>query len=439
MRRSFRKRLGTLCAFFIAAWFPLGLIGGDCQTDLRIDALIESRKDEIINIRRFLHMNPELSNKEFETARLVSSKLESLGFEVTSGIAGTGIKAVLRGDLPGATVALRGDMDALPIQEMANVPYKSLNPGIMHACGHDIHTSVVLGTAMVLNALRDLIMGSVVFIFQPAEEGPPPGEEGGADVMVREGVLEDPPVGAIFGFHVWPEPLGEVLFAPGNITASSDRFRITIIGRNAHGARPHEGIDAVVIASEVISAFQTIVSRTVDPTDPAVLTVGTISGGSRYNIIAENVVLEGTVRALSDPNRNKIPLLMEDILKNITKAYGASYTFEYNSLTPSVYNNPELAETLQPTLIRLLGKDKVKEWKPQMVAEDFSAFASKIPGFYFFLGVNHPGRPNAAPLHSPYFDPDERSIPLGIKIMCHLLLEALNKQASRHPDLGTSH
>jgi amidohydrolase len=248
--------------------------------------------------------------------------------------------------------------------------------------------------------------------------------------MVREGVLDEPPISAVFGFHVWPEDLGEVLVAPGYITASSDRFRIVVRGRSAHGARPHEGIDAVVIAADIVSAFQTVVSRGADPTDPAVLTVGTIHGGSRYNIIAEEVTLEGTVRALSDVNRQNMPRLMEATVKNITDIYGASYQFEYKAGTPSVYNNPELTAAMTPTLVKLLGKSRVREWKPQMIAEDFSAFSGKVPSFYFFLGVKNPAQALAAPLHNPKFNPDERSIVLGIRIMSRLLMEALEKQAA---------
>ncbi len=407
----------------------------DNRTARRIDAEIERIQDEIIQIRRFLHMNPELSNREFETSRLVASKLESLGLETRTGIAKTGVKAVLRGAQPGAAVAVRGDLDALPVQEMTSLPFTSLNPGVMHACGHDIHTSVVLGTAMVLSALRDAVKGSVVFIFQPAEEGPPPGEDGGADLMVREGVLNDPAASAVFGFHVWPENLGDVFVAAGNVTASSARFRIAVKGRSAHGAKPHEGIDAVVVASELVSALQTVVSRSTDPTDPAVLSIGTIKGGSRFNIIADEVVLEGTARALSEANRKKIPEIMENVLKNITAAHGAAYEFEYENLTPSVYNNPELTAAMIPTLVRLLGEDGVREWKPQMVAEDFSAFARKVPGLYFFLGVKDPAAPPMAPLHSPTFNPDERSIAQGIRILSHLVLDALEKQGapSREP------
>jgi amidohydrolase len=428
---SLREVLLVFLACFSLLMLPAVLGAVDTKTAQKIEEEIEKNKSEIIKIRRFIHMNPELSNREFETSRLVGAKLETLGLEVRSGIAKTGLVALLRGAQPGACVAVRADMDALPIQETTNVPFKSLNPGVMHACGHDVHTSIVLGTAMVLNALKDKIKGSVTFIFQPAEEGSPQGEEGGAELMVREGGLDNPPPSAIFGLHVWPgADFGQVLFAPGFITASSDGFRITVKGKSAHAARPQEGIDAVVIASEIVQALQTVVSRAVDPTDPAVVTIGTIEGGSRANIIAEKVTLEGTVRALSEANRKKIPPLMEAIVRNITEIYGAAYEFEYKPLLPSVYNNPELAATMAPTLAKLLGKDKVLEWKPQMIAEDFSFFARKVPGFYFFLGVRSPGQPVAAPLHSPNFNPDERSIPLGIRILSHLLLEALEEQSS---------
>jgi len=326
-------------------------------------------------------------------------------------------------------IAVRADMDALPVQEATGLPYKSLNPGVMHACGHDVHSAVVLGTAMVLHSFKPELKGTVTFIFQPAEEGAPEGEEGGADLMVREGVLDDPPASAVFGFHVWPESLGQVLFAPGNVTAAADSFTITVKGKSAHGARPQEGVDAIVIAAEIVTALQTIVSRASDPTDPAVLTIGTISGGTRRNIIADRVVLEGTVRTLSEANRKKIAPLIENVVRNITGIYGASYGYEYEPGYPSVFNNPELAAAMMPTLVGLLGKDKVVEWKPQMIAEDFAFLARKTPGFYFFLGVRGPGQP-AMQLHSPTFNPDERAIPIGVRILSHLLLDALEGQSA---------
>lgn len=428
-----RNRTALAVCLGLLALAPPGLLAVDAKTSRRIDQEIEKVRPEIIKIRRFIHMNPELSNREYETAKLVASKLTSLGLEVKTGVARTGVVALLRGSQPGPTVAIRADMDALPIQEATSLPFKSLNPGVMHACGHDVHTSVALGAAMVLVNVKDKIKGNIKFIFQPAEEGAPQDEEGGAALMIKEGVLENPTVGAIFGLHTWPENVGLALFSTGNIMAGSDWFEIQIKGRSAHGARPHEGVDAVVLAAEAVTALQTVVSRAIDPTDPAVLTIGKIEGGTRSNIIAEKVTLEGTVRALSDINRKKIPQLIESVVKGITQAFGASYTLDYRQSNPPVFNHPEFGETMRPTLVDVLGKDKVLPLPPQMVAEDFSFYAQKIPGFFFFLGVKTPGQSSAAPLHSPNFNPDERSIPVGIKLMCHLALDALEKQNPSEP------
>jgi amidohydrolase len=420
--------VGCLAALLALAAGARPAAAVDLKTAQRIDEEIERVRPEVVKIRRFLHMNPELSNREYETAKLVSAKLASLGLEVRSGVAHTGVVGLLRGSQTGPFVACRADMDALPIQELNSVPYKSLNAGVMHACGHDVHTSIALGTAMVLSGLKDRFKGGVKFLFQPAEEGPPEGEEGGAELMVRDGALDDPPVNAIFGLHVWPEPVGQVLYAPGDIMASSDWFQITIKGRSAHGARPQEGVDAVVIAAEVVTAFQSVISRSLDPLDPAVLTVGKVEGGARWNIIPEKVTLEGTVRCLSDTSRKKIPALMETLVKNITAAYGGSYVFDYRSRTPAVKNNPDLGRMMLPTLVKALGKERVLDFEPQMVSEDFSQYAQRIPGFFFFLGVRGSSATGPAALHSPTFNPDERSIAVGIKAMCHLLLDALELQ-----------
>ena len=421
-------RYKILFVSFILLLFPLKGLTVDKATALRIEKEIQKHNLEIIKIRRFLHMNPELSNREYETAKLVGAKLISLGLEVKKGVAKTGVVALLRGSQQGATVGIRADMDALPIQELTDVPFKSLNPGVMHACGHDVHTSIALGTAMVLTGLKDKIKGNIKFIFQPAEEGPPPGEEGGASLMIKEGVLQEPSVGAIFGLHVWPEDLGKAYFIPGHMMASSDWFQIVIKGKSSHAARPHEGVDSIALASNIVVSLQSVISRTTNPTDPAVLTIGKINGGTRSNIIAEKVILEGTVRTLSDRNREKIPQLMENIVKGITHSFGADYTFSYRKGPPSLYNHPELAKIMLPTLLKVLGEEHVKKLNPQMVAEDFSYYCQEIPGFYFFLGAKNPAQETMAPLHNPYFNPDEGSITLGIKIMCHLLLDCLERQ-----------
>lgn len=420
------KTASTLVLFLSMS---IALFAVDKKTSQLIDLEIRKHRDEILKTRRFLHMNPELSNREFMTAKLIATKLISMGLDVQTEIAKTGVVALLTGDQLGITVGYRADMDALPIQERTSLPYKSLNPGIMHACGHDIHMSVALGTAMVMSALRDRMDGNIKFIFQPAEEGAPEGEEGGASLMIKEGVLDNPPVSAIFGLHVMPINVGKVEFSPGAIMASSDRFEIIIKGKSAHGARPQEGIDAITLAAQVILGIQTIVSRDLDATDPAVISIGKINGGIRSNIIADEVHLEGTVRTLTETNRSKIQQRMEDIVKGITSSFGADYSFIYRKGSSPVYNHPELAKIMIPTLHEVLGEGNVGDITPQMVAEDFSAYCQKIPGFFFFLGAKPPEQESPAPLHSPFFNPDERSISIGIKVMCHLLFDCLEHQS----------
>jgi len=414
------------------AWllsFALAALPADKSSARLIDQEIARLEADLIKTRRFIHMNPELGNREYETAKLVASKLLSLGLDVQTEVAKTGVVALLRGDQPGITIGCRADMDALPIQELNTIPFKSLNPGIMHACGHDIHTTVVLGTAMVMHSLKAKLKGNIKFIFQPAEEGPPQGEEGGAALMIKEGVLDNPPLRAIFGFHVMPVELGHVQYRFGAIMASPTWFEIVVKGKSAHAARPHEGVDAIALASQVVLSIQTIVSRNLDASDPAVITVGTIEGGTRSNIIADTVRLKGTIRTLSSANRKKILTLMENMVRGITQSSGADYIFNYSLGPPPVYNHPELAKIMQPTLTEVIGEHAVEQTNPLMVSEDFAYYCEKIPGFFFFLGVKPPGNARMAPLHSPYFNPDERSIPLGVKIMSHLLLDSLEHQS----------
>lgn len=402
----------------------------DTTTRQLIDKEIQKHLEEIIQTRRYLHMNPELSNREFATAKLVASKLLSMGLEVKTGVAKTGVVGILRGNNAAFTIAYRADMDALPIQEDSGVAFASLNPGVMHACGHDIHTTIGLGAALVLSQLKDHVKGNIKFIFQPAEEGAPSGEEGGADLMVNEGVLENPPVSAIFGLHVWPDAeVGEVLFADGPVLASSDSFDVILSGKSSHGARPYEGTDTIVLAAQVILTIHSTLSRIINPADPAVVSIGKIQGGIRSNIIADEVRLTGTVRTLSETTRSRIEHLLEDIVHGATQPVNADYQFFYSRGSSPVFNHPDLAAIMLPTLKDVLGKNRVKSLNPQMVAEDFSEYTQTIPGFYFFLGIKSPGKTSMPPLHSPQFNPDERSIAVGIRAVCHLLLDCLTHQS----------
>jgi amidohydrolase len=400
----------------------------DKKTVVELDRQIQKIRPEMVKIRRFLHMNPQLANRETETAKSISASLAKLGIDVQTGVAKTGVVGLLRGAQPGATIAVLADIDAVPIQETADIPFKSLNPGIMHATGNDIHTAIVLGTAFVLNEFKDRIKGNIKFIFQPAGEGPPDGEEGGAALMIKEGVLDNPRVGAIFGFHIWPETLGQVAAISGPMLANSDSFDVTIKGRSAQGSQPQDGIDAIVLAAQVVTALQSLVGRNLDATDPAVLTIGRIEGGTRADLIAERAHFEGIVRTLSDANRKRIPKLMDSVIKGVVHGYGGDYAFSFNEDIPSVANHPEFLDLMLPSLNEALGDRKVISIKPQMMADDFALYGQRIPALYFLLGARNPRLP-ATSLFSPGFNPDERSIDIGMKILCHLLLDCLDQQS----------
>jgi amidohydrolase len=393
----------------------------------------ESLRAKLIEVRRDFHMYPELSNREERTSRRIVELLRELGLdEVKTNIGRHGVVALLRGSLPGPTVAVRADMDALPIEETIQVPYKSRNPGIKHACGHDVHMAIQLGVAEVLTRMRDHLRGTVKFIFQPAEEGPPPGEEGGAALMIKEGALENPRPSAIFGLHVMPTiEVGKVGYNSGPAMASSDRFVITIRGKKVHGAYPHEGIDAVVVAAECVLALQTIRSRRINAAEPLVISIGSIHGGNRFNIISDEVKLEGTVRTLSEDVRRQVRELMWQTLAGVTSAHGATFEMEYEEGAAVTYNDPALVEEVLPTLRRVLGPENVLSPKPQMGAEDFSYYQRVIPGFFFFLGVANKSKGIAAMVHTPEFDVDEESIVIGVKVMSNVILDYLDRHANR--------
>lgn len=401
--------------------------------DDRISELVAKHEADILEFRHYVHQNPELGNREHETAKRVAAHLTALGMEVRTGIAHTGVVGILKGGKPGRTIAVRADMDALPVTEDTDLPFKSTvrttyngqDVGVMHACGHDVHTAVQYGVASILAEMRDEIPGTVIFIFQPAEEGPPEGEEGGADLMVREGVFDDPKPEAVFGLHTLAGmPVGDVGFTAGPALAAVDQFRATVRGVQTHGAQPQQGVDPIVMASQAVLALQTIVSRNVHPLEPAVVTVGMFHSGERFNIIPAEVKLEGTVRTYDPDVRDLIERRMNEILGGITSAGGGSYVLDYERGTPATINDIELTAQMAPSLVAVVGTDRVQEIQPTMGGEDFAYFALEVPGFFYRLGIHKEGS-LIGPHHSPTFRADDASVPVGMRVMSNVLMDYL--------------
>ncbi len=405
----------------------------DAARAQRIAQAAESLRPQLVATRRDFHMHPELSNREERTSRIVAERLRALGLEdVKTGVGKYGVTALLKGAKPGPIVAVRADMDALPIQEINDVPYKSQVPNVKHACGHDAHTTVELGVAEVLSKMRSEIAGTIKFIFQPAEEGPPAGEEGGARLMIKEGVLENPRPAAIFGLHTYPQlEAGQIGYQSGGAMASSDRFVITVRGKTSHGAQPHAGVDAVVVAAECVTALQAIRSRRIDPLEPLVISVGSIHGGNRFNIIAGEVKMEGTMRTLSEEVRKRAQTLMRETVQHVTAAYGATVELEFEENAAVTYNEPALVDETLPTMRAVVGDKNVMTIKPLMPAEDFSYYQRVVPGFYYFLGVGNRARGITAAWHTADYDIDEESLVVGVKVMSNVLLDYLDRHAGR--------
>jgi amidohydrolase len=398
-----------------------------------VEAAVRRHTPRITRIRHHIHQHPELGNREVETAALVAEHLRSLGLEVRTGIAHTGVVGVLRGGRPGPVVAVRADMDALPVTEATGLPFASTRRvvldgqevGVMHACGHDIHTAVGLGTASVLADLRAELAGTVLFVFQPAEEGAPPGEEGGAALMLEEGVFDDPAPEVAFALHAHPHlQVGELGITPGPALAAADQWSARIIGRQSHGAQPHEAVDPVVMAAQAVLALQTIRSRNLSPVEPGVVTVAIIRGGERSNIIPGEVYLEGTVRTFDPDVQDMVERRMREVLDGITRAGGGSFEMTYRRGYPVTVNDPELTARMAPTLARVVGSDNLHLQRPSTGAEDFSFFAQRVPGLYFRLGTTRPGTTSGG-LHTPTFTADDASIPVGIRAMTALVLDYL--------------
>jgi amidohydrolase len=410
---------------------------GTAITQERIAAAVAAVETQVIEWRRDLHRYPELGNREHRTAGIVADHLRSLGLdEVRTGVAHTGVVGVLRGGRPGPVVALRADMDALPVTEQVDLPfaskvrteYNGRQVGVMHACGHDVHTSVLMGAASVLASMRGDLPGTVLFLFQPAEEGPPAGEEGGATLMIAEGAIDDPVPEAIFGLHTWPIPAGTLGYRAEGTMAGAELMRIEVRGRQTHGAVPWGGIDPIVVAAQIVLGLQTVTSRQVSATSPVVVSVGSIHGGNRSNIIPDVVEMEGTVRMLDPAIRDDVLARIERSVVNIAVSAGATAVVEFEQQALVTYNDPALTRRMAPSLQRVVGAENVRELQPITAAEDFSYFQQRMPGLYFFLGINDPGVEigEAAMNHSPLFRVNEDALPVGVRAMVTLAVDYLS-------------
>lgn len=405
----------------------------------KVDALADELEDDVISWRRHIHQNPELSNREFKTAEMIEAHLKSLGMEVQTGVAHTGVVGLLKGGKDGPVVALRADMDALPVTERVDIPYASKvkttynnqEVGVMHACGHDTHVAILMGVAELFSKMRKQIPGTVKFIFQPAEEGAPKGEEGGAELMVKEGVMTNPTVDAVFGLHISSgTEVGQINYRPGGAMASADGLEILVKGKQTHGARPWGGADPIVASAQIIMNLQTIVSRRIDLTEnAAVVTIGGIHGGVRGNIIPEEVKMIGTIRTLHPEMQKQIHELIHQTVNNTAKAAGVEAEVTIRRGYPVTYNDPELTAQMLPTIQEAAGAENVNLVNAITGAEDFSFLGMEAPGLFIFLGGMPKGtKPeDAAPHHTPDFFIDDSGLKLGVRTLSYLTLDYMRK------------
>ena len=424
------------------------ILGGPalCAADVdnaQLDAAISAEQPKVIAWRRDLHEHPELGNRETRTAKIVAAHLVHLGLAVQTQVAHTGVVALLRGGLPGPTVAVRADMDALPVTEKTDVPFRSQvttsyhgeTVGVMHACGHDSHTAMLMGLAEELSAVRATLPGNVLFIFQPAEEGPPEGEEGGARLMLKEGIFDKYQPQVVFGLHVWSTlHVGEIGLRAGPEMAAADSFRVLVKGRQSHGSRPWGAIDPIVTAAAIVTALQTVVSRNLDITaNPAVLSVGAIKGGVRANIIPAQVEMLGTIRTFTDAQHALVLDAMQRIITNTAAANGATAEFAVTEHYPVTSNDAALTRRILPSLQQVVGAGNIKTMDLITGAEDFSYYAQKVPGVFFFVGITPPEQnAEAAPSnHSDYFYLDERGITVGMRAMAKVVVDYLQSEEHR--------
>ncbi len=420
---------------------------GAQSADTEIAALVAKVRAESVRQRQHIHQFPELGNREKATAELVAKHLKSLRIEIQTGIAHTGVIGILRGQRDRPVIAIRADMDGLPVTEESDLPFKSTargvyngrDVGVMHACGHDIHVAALLGTASVLAAMQDKLPGTVMFIFQPAEEGVPAGENGGAKMMVEQGIFEKLKPDAVIAFHANGDPpdeegddefLGRVVYRPGPTAAAATRWTATVTGRAAHGASPHLGVDPIVTAAEIVMSLQTIRSRVLSPLEDMVVTVGIFRGGERHNIIPASVEMGGTIRTFNDEVLATIEGRMRDIFDGITRAAHASFELTFDHSHPMMVNDPALTAQLVPTIERVIGKDKVRVVPAQTGAEDFSYFSNLVPGFYFALGAVPEGKASGGH-HTSKFYADDGTVPIGIRLLSTLAVDYLAAEPAK--------
>ena len=428
-----KKTIGILCV--LVTVFSLASFASAKDMSKEIEAATAKIMPQVIKWRRHFHQNPELSNREFKTAKMVADHMRGLGFEVKEGIAKTGVIGILKGSQPGPTIGLRADMDALPVKERVDIPFASKvmadylgqTVPVMHACGHDTHIAMLMGTAEVLAAMKDKIKGTVVFIYQPAEEGPPEGEEGGAELMVKEGVMTTPKIDVIFGIHINSQTeIGTIRYKKGATMASSDWFKIKIKGKQAHGSAPWAGVDPIVTASQIIQGLQTIVSRQSRlTTAPVVITVGKINAGVRENIIPESLEMAGTIRTLDSEMQKDVHRRIRHTVKTIAESQGATAEVEIDTKTLVTFNTPELVDKMLPSLEKVVGKERLLETEWTTGAEDFSYFGTKAPSFYFFVGGMPKGKNpmEAAGHHTPDFYLDDSRLDVGVKAFANIVFD----------------
>lgn len=440
LRASRYKRLYVVAIIaLISTNAASPVLSDEGRLTAEIDRDVAGVEDQVIAWRRDIHQNPELGNREFRTSKLVADHLRSLGLDsVKTEVAHTGVVGILRGAKPGPTVALRADMDALPVTEAVDLPfaskvrttYNGAEVGVMHACGHDAHTAILMGAAEVLASMRDDLAGTVVFLFQPAEEGAPLGEEGGAKLMIAEGALKDPRPDVVFGLHTRPGITGELGVRSGGAMAGSDRLYITVRGKQTHGAMPSRGVDPVTAAAQIILSLQTMVTRQMDAAaSPAVVSIGKITGGIRHNIIPDKVELVGTIRHLDPESHKDLLARIKKTAEAIAESVGATAEVKIVTYAPVVYNEPDLVRKMAPSLRRAAGEAGLwLETPATMGAEDFAYFQREIPGVYFTLGVNKPGvaPAEAAPNHSPLYYVNDDALAAGVRAMVTLTVDYMD-------------